>query len=88
MPKTLIQKSSVTTSEGEDLTHYDLGCECGYTAIGFPTRKLADNRKSEHLAEHETGEPAPPINDAFTTEEQSAADRIADALAAARNGRS
>lgn len=34
------------------------GCTCGFSSKGWPTKKLATERMEDHVAEHETGEPA------------------------------
>jgi hypothetical protein len=82
--KTLIDKQEIDV-DGLPMTYYDLACDCGYLCEGFPKKSLAEDRKRQHLEEHETGEPAPPVGDLLaTTSDRSAADGIALALAKRR----
>lgn len=36
----------------------DFQCACGFDSSGWPSEELAQARGLEHVAEHETGEPA------------------------------
>ena len=50
---------------------YDFNCEvpnCGFQSEGWPTQELADLRGSEHMQEHEDGEPMREL-DEFRKEE-------------------
>lgn len=78
--KTVIEKAEV-----DDQTYYDLACECGFLSEGWPTKKLATARRDQHVAEHETGDPAPPKAELLSVPaEDRAAQNISDALARRR----
>jgi hypothetical protein len=82
--KTAIERSEVEVA-GEPTTYYDVACECGFLSEGWPQRKLATERRDQHLAEHETGDPAPSPGDLLaSTADRDAADGIALALAKRR----
>lgn len=78
--QTKIEKREVEV-DGKVTACWDLACECTFLSEGWPTRKLADLRRDQHLAEHETGEPAPEKGLLMSNPERTAADGIAAALA-------
>lgn len=41
----------------DDDTH-GFVCDCGFTSVGWPTKKARDARKREHSYEHAEGKPA------------------------------
>ena len=82
--KTLIDKREVEV-DGTTTPYYDLACQCGFLSEGWPQRKLAEARRDQHLAEHETGEPAPDKRELLVEHENDRAARgIAEALAQRR----
>lgn len=87
--RTAIEKSEVEV-DGEKVTYWDVACgECpgGFLSEGWPTKKLAMERRDQHVKEHETGEPAPPKAELLTEPAQDRAARnIAQALASRRRG--
>ena len=93
MPKTIIEERSVTDAEGAEIAHWDFFCLCdsargdGFLSEGWPTRKLAKARGDQHLAEHESGKPAPEKGELMSPAEAARARTIAEALAAARAGK-
>lgn len=43
---------------------HDYHCKvCEFVSSGWPTKKAAATRGAEHMAEHETGDPAPELAD-------------------------
>ncbi len=71
---------------GVETDYWDVASSSGFLSQGWPTKKLALERRDQHLTEHETGEPAPPKADLLTVpEEDQLARGIAEALAK-RNG--
>lgn len=85
--KTVIEKREIDVG-GVATLYYDFACECGFLSEGWPTKKLATARRDQHLAEHETGRPAPSKADLLVSEplEHRAARGIARALAKRRLG--
>ncbi len=71
--------------DGTPTDYWDVVSSSGFLSEGWPTRKLAIARRDQHLAEHETGKPAPPKAELLSEpEEDQLARGIADALAQRR----
>ncbi len=80
-------QTKIVREEVEGQAYYDLACECGFLSEGWPTKKLATERRDQHVIEHDTGEPAPPKAELLTEPaEDRAAQNIARALANRRRG--
>lgn len=46
---------------GVEARLYNFECACGFTSTGWPQKKLATARGTQHTTEHDTGEPAPEL---------------------------
>lgn len=45
----------------DDADTYTLECECGFTSVGWDTKKVATRRGSQHANEHDANEPTPEL---------------------------
>lgn len=51
----------VPSGVGVDVSVYTFECACGFTSSGWVSERLAVARGVEHVAEHDSGEPAPEL---------------------------
>lgn len=51
----------VVPVDGDGTRTYDFQCACGFTSSGWVSERLAVTRGVEHVAEHDSGEPAPEL---------------------------